>query len=476
MGKNISYIFVDLDGTLIKTDLFVESIIKLIKNNPFNLIRILLWVLQGRSIAKDKVASIVEIDVELLPYETELLDYLKKENATGKRLVLATASHYKYAQQVAEYLGIFDQVIASCKEVNLKGVNKLKEIKKIVGDEEFIYAGDSYADQHIWKEAAGNIFVNAPHKLIKEAGSQGKQIKTFFSRGSIARTFLKQMRLHQWAKNMLVFVPLFTSHSYQSPALIITALVSFLCFSLCASGVYCLNDLFDLESDRKHHRKRFRPLASGDLPLFWGVAGTIFLPVIAFVVAFVFIPIEFFLVLAFYFLITNLYSFFLKRVSTADVMTLAVLYTLRIVAGAVAIDVELSSWLMAFSVFVFVSLAYLKRYIEISCIQRKDEAAHGRGYSEEDGDAMFVLGVANITSSVLILALYISSEEVVKQYNRPEILWLLSFLMLYWGNRIWIGAKRNKISDDPVVFAIKDNVSRIVGVAFIVVVIAAKYL
>ena len=207
-----------------------------------------------------------------------------------------------------------------------------------------------------------------------------------------------------------------------------------------------------------------------------GIAGSILLPILAFGVAGIFLNLPFLGVLAAYFLLTNAYSFFLKGVSTADVMTLAVLYTLRVVAGAAAAGLALSSWLMAFSIFVFVSLAYLKRYIEVAALSETVDKAHGRGYSAADSETMFSLGIANITASVLVLALYINSEEVIGLYQSPTILWLLCLLMLYWGNRIWVGARRGKIADDPVVFAIKDKVSRMVGASFLLVVLAAKYL
>ncbi len=476
MKNTNNYIVVDLDGTLIKTDLFVESIIKLVKQNPLNLIRIFWWILQGRLVAKDRVAALVGINAECLPYEDELVDYLKEKKSQGKTLILASASHKAYADCVANHLGIFDQVIASDASINLKGLSRLKAIHEIVGNEGFVYAGDSSADRPIWKEASSNIFVNAPRSDVKNAEILGKSEKVITAQQSVVTAFIKQMRLHQWAKNVLVFVPLFTSHSYHEPKFILTILIAFICFSFCASGVYFLNDLLDLDVDRRHKNKRFRPLASGSLPLSFGLVGVIALPLAAFSLALSFLPLVFFVVLAFYFILSNTYSFFLKGISTADVMALAVLYTLRIVAGAMAIDVELSSWLMAFSIFVFISLANLKRYIELLSLPESDSMAHGRGYSKNDSKAIFSLGASNITASVLVLAVYINSNEVTSQYQKPEILWLLCFLMLYWGNRIWVGAGRGKIDDDPVAFAIKDPVSRVIGFAFIIVVIAAKYL
>jgi len=474
--KKIERIFVDLDGTLVRTDLFLESILRLIGRNPFNIIQIVLWLLKGRSYAKDRVAKRVSISVENLPYQTQLLDYLRQQKEQGKRIVLATASHRLYAEQVAAHLDIFDDVIATSAENNLKGRSKLTAILEITGNTGFAYAGDSSADRPIWEAASANILVDAPSKDVKQAEAANKAELVIKSRPPVWRAFLKEMRPHQYAKNILIFVPLFTSHGYQEAANLLLALLAFVCFSLCASGVYFSNDLLDLQSDRQHATKRNRPLASGDLPLSVGAVGALGLPLIAFAVALAFLPILFVGVLAIYFLITNAYSFGLKRISTADVMTLAILYTLRVVAGAAAAGISLSSWLLAFSVFLFVSLAYLKRYIEVAALPKDAAKAHGRGYSAADSETMFSLGTANITASVLILALYINSEEVALLYRAPEILWLLCLLMLYWGNRIWVGARRGKIADDPVVFAIKDNVSRMVGVAFLIVALAAKYI
>ena len=475
MNKNIKYIFVDLDGTLIRTDIFLESILMLIKQNPLSVFLIIFWILQGRSVAKDKIAGLVKLNAETLPYTNELIDYLKEQKKKNICIILATASNHTYADAIANHLGIFDMVIASDARKNLKGSNKLAAIRNITGVDEFAYAGNSLADRPIWDAASSNILVNAPRKDIKNAKSKDKAEKIINNKKSSFNAFLRAMRLHQWAKNILIFTPLFTSHIYYEIQTVITATIAFFSFSICASGVYFLNDMLDLEADRLHHKKRFRPLASGELPLPTGIIGAIFLPCIAFVLAWTFLPTSFFFVLLFYYMTTNAYSFFLKGISTADVMTLAILYTLRVVAGAFAINVELSSWLLAFSIFTFVSLAYLKRYIELHSLSENKSKAHGRGYSASDCETMFTLGISNITASVLVLALYINSQEVAGLYKSPKLLWLLCLLMLYWGNRIWIGARRGKISDDPIVFAINDKVSQIIGIGFILVVLSAKY-
>lgn len=476
MSVGVDYICVDLDGTLVRTDLFFEAAIRLVKENPFNLVRLVLWLLRGRSVAKEHVAQRVDIDAGSLPYETRLLEYLRRQKAEGKCLILATASHHIHAERVAVHLGIFDHVLATQAPTNMKSGNKLAAIRRLIGDIPFAYCGDSAADRPIWREASENILVNAPEQDVMRARSEGKAAFVIESPVSRSIAFAKEMRVHQYAKNALVLVPLLTSHTYIGPGFLLTALFAFLLFSVCASGVYFLNDLLDLEADRQHAQKRNRPLASGDLPIAIGVVGAVCLPFVAFLAAGFLLNAEFLGVLVLYYLLTNAYSFFLKRLSTADVMTLAVLYSLRVVAGAAALEIPLSSWLMAFSVFVFVSLAYLKRYIEVAALSDEGGVAHGRGYSAADRETMFSLGIANITASVLVLALYINSDEVSRQYQTPEILWLLCLLLLYWGNRIWVGARRGKIAGDPVVFALRDKVSGMVGVAFLVVAIAAKYL
>ena len=476
MDKTINYIFVDLDGTLITTDLLLESALKYIKQNPLNIFLLLLWLIQGKAVLKQNLAHRIDLDVTALPYQTSLLNYLKIKKSQGCSLILATASHIKYAKDVAAYLNIFDHVIATDNN-NMKGQRKLAAIHEYTKGEPFSYAGDSKADIPIWQEADSNIFVNAPSSAIKEAKKNDKVDKLFITRNlSTSKAFIKEMRLHQWAKNILIFVPLLTSHEYMNVDALIKTFIAFFCFSICASGVYFLNDLLDIEADRQHISKKNRPLSSGDLSIPMGLLGAFILPFSAFILAGIFLPLNFTIVLIGYFLITNAYSFFLKAISTADVMTLAILYTIRIIAGSAATGIVFSSWLMAFSIFIFVSLAYLKRYIEVLTLKETDEKAQGRGYSAADSETMFSLGTSNITASVLVLAFYVNSDEVTKTYKTPEILWILCMLMLYWGNRIWVGARRGKISDDPVVFAIKDRVSRIVGIGFILTVLAAKFI
>ena len=470
------HIFVDLDGTLVRSDLFIESILCLLARNPLRVFSLLLWLLRGRPAAKEQVARLAKIDISSLPFECELIDYLKTQRRHGKKIVLATAAHRLHAEKVAAHLGFFDEVMASDASVNLKGERKLAAITAKMEGKNFAYAGDGPADRPLWQAAAGNILVNAAKADVHRARSDRKAELVIHTRPPLWRAFRHEMRVHQWAKNLLVFAPLLTAHAYSSGPAILATILAFICFSLCASGVYFLNDLLDLAADRQHSSKRHRPLASGDLPLFWGFIGALLLPATAFLIALLFLPAMFSLTLAAYFIITNAYSFVIKQISTADVMTLSVLYTLRVVAGAAAAGISLSFWLMAFSIFLFVSLAYLKRYIEIDALEQSDSRAHGRGYTANDSETMFTLGSANITAAVLVMAFYINSEDVVLLYRTPEILWLLCLLTLYWGNRVWVGARRGKIDDDPIVFAIRDKVSQMTAVCGLTIVLMARFI
>ena len=469
-------IYVDLDGSLIRTNLFVEALFRLMKRNPLFLLQCIKWLFKGRAALKAYVARKVKIDAAHLPYETDLIDYLIEQKKNGRRLILATASHWTYARKVADHLGIFDAVIASSAKINLKGRNKLSKIIDAANGENFAYVGDSPADRPIWEKAASAILVNPQDSDIKSVNAQNKYEKIFARKTSVFRSFLLEMRPHQWAKNLLIFVPILTSHSYMNETTLLSAILAFVAFSLCASGVYFLNDILDMDADRRHETKRNRPLASGNLPIPYGVIGTIILPLAAFAIAGYFLSFFFIVVLAAYLVLTILYSFVLKSISTADVMTLGILYTLRVIAGAAATGIVLSSWLAAFSIFLFVSLAYLKRYIEVADIEPEQGKIRGRGYTAFDTETMFSLGIANASVSVLVFALYLNSSEVTETYSQPQLLWLLCILLLYWTNRIWVGARRGKITEDPVVFALKDRVSRMIGIAFICIVFGAKHI
>jgi 4-hydroxybenzoate polyprenyltransferase len=459
---------VDLDGTLIRSDLLIESALNLVRRNPMYALRFGGWLLRGKAHLKREIAARSEVDVALLPYEPRVIELLRTEDAQRKR-VLCTASDQKFADAVAAHVGHFDEVLASDGVRNLSGANKGDTLRDRFGDRGFDYAGNAAPDLLVWRHARRAIVVNASPSLAKRAAQVAPVEHEFAREGSSPRIWVKALRLHQWLKNALVFLPLLAAHRLFHPNSFVLdadsialALLAFFCFGLCASGVYVLNDLLDLESDRNHPRKRLRPFAAGTLPLQAGLIAAPLLTLVSFALALVVTP-KFALVLFGYWLLTLAYSFKLKRIAMLDTVVLASLYTVRIVAGTVAIHVALSFWLLAFSMFLFLSLAMIKRYTELhSLLQQGRNRTDGRGYEVDDLSLIQSLGGSSGYLAVLVLALYINSTASEALYKHPQILWMLCPLLLYWISRIWLKTHRGLMHDDPVVFALTDRVSRVV--------------
>lgn len=404
---------VDLDGTLVRTDLLLESILALLRQQPLCVFLIPLWFLRGRAMLEREVAARVELNAGLLPYHRELVDTLRAEHAAGRRIWLRASGTDKLAQAVARHLGFFEGVIA----------NDPRAVP------------------------AGAAIVQAPSR----------------KRGAWLRPLVKAMRPHQWAKNVLVLVPLAAAHRLSDPASVMNGLLGVIAFCLCASSVYVLNDLLDLEADRAHPRKSKRPFAAGDLSIQAGLRLAAGLFISALVLT-LFLPWKFQLVIATYYALTAAYSFALKGIMVVDAVALAGLYTLRVIAGATAVTVALSFWLLLFSVFLFLSLAFVKRYAELDALRRQLKLkALGRGYTVEDLPVLQSLGTAAGYLSVLVLALYINSPDIQALYHRPKAVWLLCVLMLYWVSRVWMTTHRGMMHDDPVVFALRDRVSLGIG-------------
>lgn len=469
-------IYVDLDGTLVRTDLLVETALSSLRRHPWTGFAMLGWVARGPSVAKVMAARYGRISVENLPYDLPLIAYLGEQKKIGRLIYLATASHGSIAKRVANHLGLFDGVIASTAHENIKGKTKLARIIENQKEAPFVYAGDSNADRPIWNAASAGIFVRAPNSAVAEAKAAGKIEQNFPHAGNLWLALLRALRPHQWAKNALLFLPLLTSQLYDDVNAVAAASLGFIAFCLVASSGYLLNDLLDLDADRRHLRKRKRPFASGDLPLWVGIALVPMLLVAAIALSAWLLPPVFVVTLALYYISTCLYSLWLKRVATVDVMTLAGLYTNRVLAGAVAIAVMPSFWILAFSMFLFLSLAYLKRYTELRNAPHRVEPLAGRGYASEDAESTFTLGSVSGVMAVLVMALYINSPEVSVHYANPQFLWVLCLALLYWINRIWIGARRGRIHDDPVVFALTDRVSIVIGTFCLMAILAARFL
>lgn len=450
-------LFVDLDGTLIKTDLLHESFLALIRNKPFYVFSTLFWLLRGRAYLKAEIAKRVELDLGGIPLNKAFCSFLEGESKKGRKLILATASNELLAKSFANYSGLFSQVLASSESKNLKAEKKLSAIKKLITGEKFAYAGNSSADLVIWKEASERIVVSASPAIVRKVKALDPETKVFDLKPPRAKALIKALRVYQWVKNLLIFLPLMLAHKLCDSASLKLTVLAFIAFSLCASSVYLLNDLLDLQADRRHKKKCLRPFASGALPISWGIvlAPILLLASIALALE---VNSSFVSILLSYYLLTTSYSFYLKKRLAVDVILLSSLYTIRILAGGVATNVVISEWLLSFSTFIFLSLALAKRYAELKQTDLSEgRSLSRRGYQASDLEVLANLGSASGYISILVLALYIKSPEMASLYQRPEALWLLCPLFLYWISRFWIFASRGLVTEDPIVFAAKDK-------------------
>ncbi|MBL6726868.1 MAG: UbiA family prenyltransferase [Methylophilaceae bacterium] len=466
-------IAVDLDGTLILTDVLHEAVLALVRIKPFMLLLLPFWLIRSVAHLKLKVAENFVLDVTTLPYNLPFIDWLKEQKVNGKKIVLCTAANERIAQAVSKHLGLFDDVIASDDYSNLKSNNKRNALQEKYGEQGYDYAGNSSADIAVWAGASQAIVVNANKRVQRKASQVASVSQTFPSESIGVSDWFRALRLNQWIKNLLLFVPLLAAHQLGSIQSIATLVIAFISFSLCASSVYIINDLLDLESDRGHPRKKHRPFASARLPIALGVAIAPLLIGVSIVLGTI-VGSEFLVVLLLYLLLTVAYSLVLKRVALVDCITLATLYTVRIIAGAAAVGVSLSFWLLVFSVFIFLSLALVKRYAEL-LVQAKESksSTHGRGYLVSDASLLQTLGVSSGYISALIMALYVRSEDVLSLYIQPMAIWLELPILLFWVSWIWLKTTRGEMHDDPIVFAIKDKISLLVAALTAVVFVYA---
>jgi 4-hydroxybenzoate polyprenyltransferase len=461
---------VDMDGTLILTDVLWESMMQLLKKDPLYLFALPFWLSHGRARLKREIAARVELDVAALPYNHEFVEFLRAEHRHGRSLILATAADEKLARRVASHVGVFSDVLASNGDTNLRGSNKVRVLAERFGAGNFDYAGNSTVDLPVWKDSRQAIVVNAPKGLAQKAARLTQVGQVFNEKHEVGSSLLAALRPHQWVKNLIIFVPLLTSHNLADRHSLIAAGMAFLAFCCCASGVYVLNDLLDLEADRHHPKKRLRPFAAGRASIPSGFALVVgSLALSAFITAW--LPLRFTLVLTLYFVLTTSYSWRFKQVALVDVFCLAGLYSVRLVAGHAATGIPYSFWLLAFSMFIFLSLALVKRFTELQGLrQQNKQQSIGRGYSAADLELVAMLGIANGFLAVLVMALYVNSEEVGRLYHgHPKVLLGICPLLLYWISRVWLIAHRGKMHDDPIVFALKDGVSYLIGAATVAV-------
>lgn len=464
---------VDLDGTLTHTDLLAESLVLLLKRNPAYALLLVVWLLRGKSYLKEQVSKRVTIDIKLLPYNDRLLSFLRAERQRGRALYLCTASNDKCAKQIAAHFGFFNGVMASDAALNMRGNHKAEALISRFGDHGFDYCGNDRSDLPVWQHAHLAIVVGN-RRIATAAQRVNDKIMFFYEARPPVKVVLKAMRVYQWCKNLLVFVPLLAAHRFNDRQAIVSALLAFVAFSLCASSVYLINDMLDLDADRRHVRKRARPFASGLLPIWFGVVLTCALIAATAVLA-TMLRAPFGLALFGYFVLTLAYSFALKRVMLIDVFSLAALYTARLVAGSAACGIPLSYWLILFSGLIFLSLAMVKRYAELTQSRKEGTpAAAGRGYLTQDLAILQTFGCAAGYTAVLVLALYMRSDEVRTMYRHEAGLWVLFWLTLFWISHVWMIAFRGQMDDDPILFAVKNKISLGVIVACVASVVLAS--
>ena len=460
-GDSLPPLCVDLDGTLIKTDLMWESVLKLLKGAPWKFVYLPFWLARGKAHIKHKLAESVDLDISTLPYHQELINYLENQKSTDDRnIVLCTGSHRSLADDVSSHIQIFSEVLATENGQNITGNDKARLLEEKFGFRGFDYIGNENKDRPVWSLARKALVVSKSPALVKAISEDYDTEKVFPLKKPGLATYVRALRLHQWVKNLLVFIPFLLDHRIFDLAALGSTSLAFLCFCLIASGTYIVNDLLDLESDRTHHKKCKRPFASGELSVLTGIGLLSLLIGAGLLLAIIFLPPLFVAVMLAYLVCTLLYSFRFKTTPILDVCMLAGLYTIRVIAGTVAITALWSFWLLAFSIFIFLSLALAKRSSELYNLMQQDKHwANGRGYGIDDLPLINSMGIASGYLSVLVVALYINSEKVLSVYQHPEVLWIFCPALLYWISRIWLKTSRGEMDEDPIVFAIKDRIS-----------------
>lgn len=478
---------VDLDGTLVKSDTLHDALMVMLRQSPVSILKSFGWLRQGKAAFKRNVTSVVMLDAAHLPYNHPLLQFLREEKARGRKIYLATAAEKALADRVADHLGIFDGVLASEGKINLAGKNKLAAFQEMF-PQGFCYIGNALPDAKLLAVCQTPMVANPHGKLkvaMKRAGTV--PVRVFEDKKPAIKAFFKAIRIHQWAKNALIFLPLLLAHEIRWNT-VAGAAVAFLSFGLCASATYIINDLLDLEVDRRHPRKRLRPFAAADLSVGAGLAivATFFAFSILLGLALPQIfsavpnhsalpsPHKFLIWLGIYTVMTLSYSFRLKKMVLVDAIVLSMLYTLRILVGSVSTGVMVTTWLAAFSIFFFLSLAFAKRFAELENLRaREKENAAGRGYRVGDLEQLRTFGAASGYAAVVVLALYLNSLAAQNLYPHINRLWLLIPIIILWISRLWLVASRGELDEDPVVYALEDKRSIMLGMVMLLVVLSA---
>jgi 4-hydroxybenzoate polyprenyltransferase len=459
---------VDLDGTLCRTDTLHEALLVMLTTHLLQLLRLpFWWMSEGRAGLKARLADYCIVEPDHLPLNDAVVDVVRAAREDGRTTALVSAADHRQVTAIADAIGLFDEAYGSAEGLNLKGDRKAAFLSQHFGHRMFDYIGDSRADIPIWSKSRKAITVQAGPRLRQAAQHANRDAHHLDPPQGQIKARFRSLRPHQWSKNLLLFLPMIAAHD---PTRLVPVLLGFVAFCLTASAVYVINDLIDLGADRAHPRKRNRPFASGELSAATGGAMAPALLICAFVIGLATGRPAFLGILALYFGMTFAYSLWLKRRLIVDVMTLAGLYTVRIIAGAAAAGVVLSPWLLGFSMFLFLSLAAVKRQAELADQINSNRTSSGRAYEFDDLPVLRGIALSAAQASVLVLALYISSSDVQKLYSLPELLWLICPFLLYWSTRMVMKAHRGQMTDDPIVFAMTDRVSLLVILACAVIV------
>lgn len=460
-------LIVDLDGTVILTDTLQESFVRLLFRNPVAAAGSLACLVRGRGAFKRSVSRHRPLADSVLPQRRELVEFLKVQKSVNRKIHLLTAADQHVAEEIASGIGIFDSVAGSDGRNNLKGAHKLAWLREhLPGD--FIYVGDSAADLPLFLAARGAILCDAGKRVTRAVERAGVPIVARLeSNTSSWRSFLSALRVHQWSKNILIFLPLFLSHAYAEPANVAASVLAFCILSVLVSATYLINDLADLDADRMHPTKYRRALASGALSPGFGLLAALVM-IAGAIVAGAILSTEFAAGLTAYLVGTLAYSFGLKRVPFLDVSIVGALFTIRLVMGAAVLHLRQSPWLLAFSLVFFFSLALAKRYGEIRAL-KPDSAIRGRGYQVDDSVLVLAFGVAGSLASIVILLLFVTSDALVSgAYSNPLWLYAIPAPVFAWQMRIWLFSHRAMLNDDPVIFALRDRVSLMLGALMVV--------
>jgi 4-hydroxybenzoate polyprenyltransferase len=466
--QNNKPLVVDLDGTLIASDILMEQAFQLIKVNPLNFFLLVYWLTKGFAVLKKEVFVRSQIRPELLPYRLEVLDFVKEQKQNGREIILATASYKENAEPVAHFLGIFDKVFATTPDFNLRGKNKANYLVEQFGNKGFDYIGDSYVDLSIWEVSENAILVEPSKDLLSRAQKISNVEKVFYPKTSKLNTFLRAIRITQWLKNILLFIPLLLAHQFGFNS-IINVLLGFLSFGLVSSSVYLLNDLNDLESDRQHPIKKNRPVASGAIHLANAFYIAFFLLAMGLTLGSFTSSNYFFYIQISYFLLNYAYSKYLKNQPIIDIIVLSSFYTMRLVAGGLLAGVEQSDWMITFAIFTFLSFAILKRYAEIKLLQAKGIIREEvRGYRISDEPLLLFSGLSLSFISTLVFILYTQSDKVKLLYTHPKYLIFITPVLLLMTMRIWFNTSRVTETDNPFELLLNDKLN-----FFLLVIIAS---